>query len=140
MCGQPGTSRKYDKGERRHKHVGKGSLPIIAFDSGVPKKWVGKCPSTLLEADCARLLNEALAAPNGDRELEAPKKLYVVHQGAIYEAQTSDGGTCYHGYPYRGKLSDAILTKLEEMAERKGCAPDFRDWAKKHITRHGERK
>jgi hypothetical protein len=140
MTEPSGTARKYDKGERRHKHVGKGSAPTIEFEGGSPKKGVGMCPSTLTETDRVRLLNEAIPALNGDRELDLPKKLYVVHEGAIYEAQTSDGGTSYHGYPYRGKLPRAILTRLERMAEQKLCVPTFKIWVKSHITRHGERK
>jgi len=139
-CGGTSGLRKYDKGERRYKHVGRVANPVIEFDDGQPKKWVGKCPSILVEADRSRLLNEAIAAPNSDRELDVPKRLYVVHEGAIYEAQTSDGGTSYHGYPYRGKLSSAMLTALSEMAEQKGCGDAFQDWVKKHITRHGDGK
>ena len=122
--------RTYDKGERRYKHVG-GSKPEIEFDRNDPKKWIGKCPSTLTQDDRARLLNEAVAAPNGDRELDVPKRLYVVHDGAIYEAQTSDRGTTYHAYPYRGKLSSDLLTLLEAMAEEKACADEFTVWVKK---------
>lgn len=79
--------RRYDKGERRFKHVGKGAHPVIEFDDSEPRKWIGKCPSTLSEADRTTLLNEAIGAPNGDRELSVPKRLYVVHEGAIYEAK-----------------------------------------------------
>jgi len=136
---EEGGGRRYDKGERRNKHVGRGPDPVIEFDDSEPKKWVGKCPSTLTEADRARLLNEAIAAPNGDRDLPVPKKLYVVHEGAIYEAQTSDRGRTYHGYPYKGKLAGAILRKLAETAERKGCSNLFEKWVKEHIERHGAR-
>jgi len=128
---------RYDKGERRFKHVGKGSAPIIEFDDSDPKKWVGKCPSTLTEADRTTLLNEAIGVPNGDRDLPVRKKLYVVHAGAIYEAQTSDRGRTYHGYPYKGKLSASIVKKLAEMAERKKCSDLFEEWVKEHIERHG---
>ena len=129
--------RRYDRGERRFKHVGKDPDPIIEFDDSEPKKWVGKCPSTLSEADRSRLLNEAVAAPNGDRELPVPKRVYVVHNGAIYEAQTSDRGRTYHGYPYKGKLSASILKALAEMAGRKKCFDLFEKWVKEHIERHG---
>lgn len=132
--------RQYDKGERRFKHVGKGSQPTIEFDNHDPKKWIGKCPSTLSQSDRERLLNEAVAAPNGDRELDVPKRLYVVHEGAIYEAQTSDHGRSYHGYPYKGKLSSAIIEALREMAGRKGCLTEFEDWIKAYIELHGRRK
>jgi hypothetical protein len=134
------TPRKYEKGERRHKHVGKGAFPTIEIDRGDPKKWVGKCPATISEENRLLLLAEAIAAPNGDREIEFDKRLYVVHEGAIYEARTSDDGMSYHGYPYKGRLSGTMLAQLEEMADRKNCGPAFRDWVKKHIVRHGERK
>jgi hypothetical protein len=132
--------RLYDKGERRHKHVGKGPNPTIEFDTNNPKKWVGKCPSTLSQVDRDRLLNEAVAAPNGDRELDIPKKVYTVHEGAIYEAQTSDQGHSYHGYPYRGKLSGAIVGQLRAMAIQKNCLAEFNEWTKKHIELHGPRQ
>jgi hypothetical protein len=132
--------RLYDKGERRFKHVGTGSDPVIEFDSHDPKKWIGKCPSTLSQADRERLLNEAIPAPNGDRELSVPKKLYVVHEGAIYEAQTSDHGGSYHGYPYKGKLSGAIVDGLRKMAVQKRCLAAFEGWVKLYIELHGPRK
>jgi hypothetical protein len=134
------ADRRYDKGERRYKHVGKGAQPVIEFDDSEPKKWVGKCPATLSEADRAGLLNEAITAPNGDRDLPVPKKLYVVHQGAIYEAQTSDRGRTYHGYPYKGKLPGAILVELSAMADEKGCSDLFAAWVEAHIERHGARR
>lgn len=130
----------YDKGERRFKHVGRGSEPTIEFDASDPKKWVGKCPATLGQVDRERLLNEAVAAPNGDRDLGVPKKLYVVHDGAIYEAQTSDRGGSYHGYPYKGKLSGALLRALREMAEEKKCLDTFEDWRRRYIELHGPRQ
>jgi len=130
-------NRRYDKGERRYKHVGKGAEPIIEFDNSEPKRWIGKVPSTLTQAERTALLNEAIAAPNGDRDLPVPKRLYVVHRGAIYEAQTSDHGRTYHAYPYKGKLSTAVLAELAVMAERKGCVESFATWVRAYIERHG---
>ncbi|MGV1793564.1 hypothetical protein [Rhizobium sp. A37_96] len=133
-------NRHYDKGERRKKHVGTGPNPTIELDDSDPKRWIGKCPSTITAVQRLALLSEALPGSNGDRELEAPKRLYVVHEGAIYEAQTSDHGQSYHAYPYKGKLSGAMLKRLEEMAQRKNCEAGFKSWVKAHIERHGERK
>lgn len=134
------VSRRYDKGERRFKHVGKGTKPVIEIESGNPKKKVGKCPTGISQTELENLLNSAVEAPNGDRDLGVTKKLYVVHKGAIYEAQTSDGGSTYHGYPYEGKLSGAILDKLREMAVKEDSTEEFSNWVKKHIVRHGARK
>lgn len=130
-------SRNYDKGERRFKHVGKRDEPYIEMDDGNPKKWVGKCPANLNQEDRTKLLNEAIGIHNVDSDLPVPHRLYVVHKGAIYEAQTSDWGRTYHGYPYKGGLSRAILGRLEEMAKEKGCLEDFNEWVKRHIKPHG---
>jgi len=129
--------RSYDKGERRFKHVGSGDEPEFQFDDGNPKKVVGKCPATIPDAERDRLLQKAVPLDNGDRDIKFPKKLYAVYQGAIYEAQTSDFGKTYHAYPFRGKLSGAVLELLEAMADEEKCRGQFEIWRKQHITRHG---
>lgn len=129
--------RRYDKGERRFKHVGTGAEPEIVFDDQEPKKWIGKCPNTIDRAEREVLLNEAIAGSNGDRELDVPRRLYAVKDGAIYEAQTSDRGRSYHAYPYRGKLGRGLTAKLAEVADQKGCRDAFEKWVRTHIERHG---
>lgn len=129
--------RKYDKGERRFKHVGRSDEPEIRFSPGNPKMWVGKCPRTLSAADHVRLVNEALPGDNGDREIDVPKRLYVVHEGAIYEAITTDRGYSYHGYPYRGKLAGGLIDALRAQAAAKECVDRFDAWVKEHIEVHG---
>ncbi len=129
--------RRYDKGERRFKHVGKGSVPYIEYDSRRPRRWVGKCPDNLTANDLEKLLNEAVAAPNGDRDLEAPKRLYAFAHGAVYEAQTSDFGGSYHGYPYRGKLSRTLIGLLRAKAEEARTLDLFEKWLKENIEVHG---
>ena len=133
----PRQQRRYDKGERRYKHVGRGEAPEIEFVSGNPRMWVGKCPATLTSDDHLRLVNEAIPGSNGDRELPFPKKLYVVHGGAIYEGQTTDRGKSYHGYPYRGKLARGLIDALRDTAFKKGCEKEFDTWVKRHIEVHG---
>lgn len=130
-------ARSYDKGERRYKHVGKTDRPEIQFIPGNPRMWIGKCPASLTADDRTRLVNEAIPASNGDRELSAPRKIYTVHEGAIYEGQTSDRGKTYHGYPYRGKLAGRLLIALKEIAVAKECVKEFDSWVKQHIEEHG---
>jgi len=127
MVGKPQqpASRRYDKGERRYKHVGSGALPEIVFDPTAPRRWVGKCPSTVKSQDMIQLLQEAIAGSNGDRSLLFPKKLYVVHDGTIYEAQTTDQGKSYHAYPYHGKLRKSLLADLRSMAVAKRVEKEF---------------
>jgi hypothetical protein len=129
------VERRYDKGERRFKHVGSGEKP--EFEKG-PRGVVGKCPATIPAEERDRLLNMAVPLSNGDRDLTSPKKIYAVYQGAVYEAQTSDYGRTYHAYPFRGKLSSAIIALLAKMADDEGCRPEFNTWVDNFITRHGQ--
>jgi hypothetical protein len=85
------------------------------------------------------LLREAVPAPPGDREIAYAKRLYVVHEGTIYEARTSDHGRSYHGFPYRGRLDRRTLELLRDMAQRKDCLGDFERWVKEHIVLGGGR-
>ena len=127
----------YDKGEKRNKHEWDGKEAAIQFDGRNPKKWIGKCPAGMSEELRTQLLNEAIPAPPGDREIDYAKYVYVVHDGAIYEGRTSDHGRSYHGFPYRGKLSRTILEALREMAKAKSCLRDFQNWVKEHIVVSG---
>ena len=131
--------RVYDKGERRFKHVGRGTAPYIEFDESQPKKWVGKCPNNIPDAKKAELLNKAVAKPNGDSEASYPTRLYVVHEGAIYEAQTSDGGRTYHAYPYKGDLSKSLVEALKAMAVTEGSLTAFKAWYSSYINLGGKR-
>jgi hypothetical protein len=130
--------RRYDKGERRFKHVGRGPAPYIEFDERQPRKWVGTYPDTVPDIKKKELLNKAIAAPNGDRDVDYVKQLYVVHEGAIYEAQTSDAGRSYHAYPYKGKLSRSLLQELEAMAVKDDTVQDFKVWVSDHIEVGGK--
>ena len=127
------SARRYDKGERRFKHVGREPYAEIVFEDGNPKMAIGKCPNTLSPDDCEGLLEDAVAGPNGDRQIDFPKKLYTVQDGVIYEAQTTTGGASYHGYPFRGRLSRKLLRELEKMAGEKKCGTEFKAWVKLHI-------
>lgn len=127
------ANRRYDKGERRFKHVGKKPHAEIVFEDGNPKMAIGKCPNTLTPEECEALLEGAVAGPNGDREIAYPKKLYAVCNGVIYEAQTTTSGASYHGYPFRGRLSRKLLRELEKIAGEKKCETEFKAWVKLHI-------
>jgi len=131
------NGRKYDKGEKRLKHVERGDSPEFRVFSNDPKRVEGLCPRNISAELRESLLNEAIPAPNGDREINYPKYLYVVHNGTIYEARTSDAGVSYHGFPFKGPLSKKLVEKLRAMAEEKKCLKDFERWVKDHITLQG---
>jgi hypothetical protein len=132
------VERQYDKGERRFKHVGSRDEPEFCVVDKGPRRVIGKCPATIPTQERDRLLNKAVPLSNGDRDLTSPKKIYAVYQGAVYEAQTSDHGRTYHAYPFRGKLSSAIIALLAKMADDEGCRSEFNTWVDKYITRHGQ--
>lgn len=130
--------RRYEKGERRLKHVGTSDVPEFQTFRDNPKRVIGKCPKDINDTDRDRLLNSAVPSPNQDRDLPVPKKIYAVYRGAIYEAQTSDHGQSYHAYPFRGRLSGRILRQLEEMATAEGCEEGYKHWVRRYIVVHGQ--
>lgn len=125
--------RRYDKGERRFKHVGRDHEATVEFVDGNPKMAVGKCPNNLSVEECETILKDAVGGSNGDRALDFPKKLYAVHRGVIYEAQTTDWGKSYHGYPYHGRLTRKLLESLRQIAVDNECETEFKSWVKRHI-------
>lgn len=129
--------REYEKGVDRRKHIGSTDVPEIEFVNGVPKYAIGKCPRGIPEALKLALLEEAVPAANGDRELAFPRRLHVVHEGAIYRAETTSAGKSYHAFPYAGKLGKGLVAELTAMADRKGCRREFDKWVAKHIKPHG---
>ncbi|MFL5900695.1 MAG: hypothetical protein ACJ75S_05800 [Solirubrobacterales bacterium] len=131
-------TRVYEKGVDRHKHVGTSDYPEIIYRDGLPKYAIGKCPRGVPDAVKAALLNEAIPAANGDRELDFPKRLHVVHEGAVYRAETTTAGQSYHAFPYAGKLGKGLVTDLAAMADRKGCRGEFDKWVAKYIKLHGK--
>lgn len=129
--------RKYDKGEGRTKHVGNKPLPYFKRIGDSPKHYIGICPNNVSDEVKSKLLNDAVTAKNGDREIAVPKRLYNVHLGAIYEAQTSDGGTSYHAYPYRGTLPRHLIAKLLDKAIEEKSETEFKAWCKSYILESG---
>jgi hypothetical protein len=127
---------RYDKGDRRMKHVGTGSSPVIEFDERNPRRFVGKCPKGL-EKKAVSILQNSIAGVAGDRAGGYSKYRYAVHDGAIYEAASSDHGQTYHGYPYRGKLARSLVEKLRDMAAEQSCQDAFDRWVRDHITYQG---
>jgi hypothetical protein len=128
----------YEKGEDRYKHVGRSEEPEFSFVSRNPKHYVGLCPRGIPDELKTELLNEAICDDNGDREITFPKRLHVVHEGAIYRAETTNWGKSYHAFPYRGKLGRLLLFELGKMADRKNCRRQFDNWVKIHIELHGK--
>jgi len=118
--------------------VGATDKPEIVFRNDIPRYAIGKCPRTIPDDLKAELLNEAIPAPNGDREIDFPKRLHVVHNGAIYRAETSSAGVSYHAFPYTGKLGRKLVAELRRMADFKGCRKEFDEWVTKYIEVHGQ--
>ena len=130
--------RIYDKGVDRYRHVGNKDEPEILLVDGSPRHFLGKCPRGISVSQKTALLNEAIPDDNGDREIDFDKRLYVVHEGAIYRAETTNWGVSYHAYPYAGKLGKTMIAVLGAMAEQKDCRKEFDKWVAKHIELHGK--
>ncbi len=113
-------------------------MPEIVYESGLPKYAIGKCPRAIPDAIKTQLLQEAIPASNGDREMGWPKRLHVVHEGAIYRAETTDAGRSYHAFPYAGKLGKSLVDELSQMADRKVCRKEFDKWVAKYIKLQGK--
>ncbi len=133
----PSQRRKYEKGERRFKHVGTQARPTFRRERFRPRHWIGLCPNNFSATDLQRLIDEALPAPNGDRDLDFAKRLHIVETGTIYRLETTDRGKSYHGYPYRGKLSRTIVHQLRPLAAAKNCLSEFEDWVEDYIELSG---
>jgi len=101
--------------------------PAIVYEHGNPKRAIGKCPNRMSASLLDDLVNEAITPVAVGAAPRFHKRLYVVHKGCVYEAMTSDRGQTYHGYPYKGRLSSATITKLREMATKKMCLDPVRD-------------
>jgi hypothetical protein len=127
---------KYDKGDRRKKHVGAASHAVVEFDDRQPRKLVGKCPRGL-EKQAAQILAKSIPSCSSARRGNYAKHRYAVHEGVIYEAATSDRGETYHGYPYHGKLAKALVLELRKEAAKQSCATIFDKWVDDHIEYHG---
>lgn len=132
------SARVYDKGEGRFKHVGRKPYPEIVLNDGNPKKPVGKCPNNISAEKRQELLNGAIAWPEGE-DAEEPATLYAVHDGAVYEAMSSDDGATWHGYPFEGSLSGLLIERLRMRAKEIGCEDGFKQWERKHL-RTGTRR
>lgn len=119
----------YDPAEHRKKHCwNKPEAGFVRDGSHVH----GKCPNTLSKDEAATLLKTAVYEPV--RYGNPPSKLWTVHDGVIYEAVPTRPGV-YHGYPWRSRpgmnrLPRQILKALTEMAEKKECLREFKDWIK----------
>ena len=133
------VKRCYDKGERRHKHVHSAPEPCFVVEHGNPKRVIGKCPRGMSAMLLDRLINEAIPPAEDLSGGVFHKRLYVVHDGAVYETMSSDRGRSYHGYPYRGRLSSSTIGALRRMAAAKGCLDGFERWVDEHIEPHGRR-
>jgi hypothetical protein len=130
--------RIYDKGERRHKHVGKNSKPEFKLDGNNPKKVIGLCPNNIPDEKRDSLLQKAIPLENDDSDIPVPKQLYAVCDGAIYELRTSDFGKTYHGYPFKGKLSGSMIDRIQKLADELYCRQEVDQWIKERIERHGK--
>lgn len=122
------TNRVYDKGENRHKHRGRHDDARIVLEHG---NRVGKCPRGFSLGVARELLKTAIEEYKG-RQPDIPFRLWAYHDGAVYAARTSDGGTTWHGYPNQ-EPPQKILAQLEQQADARNEKNRLRQWLNKRF-------
>lgn len=128
-------ARRYDKGERRHKHSGREATASV--DLGNPKKVVGKCPNNIAQSLREELLQKAIVLETPDAGSNYDKYLYLTYEGIVYECATSDFGTSYHAYPYHGKMLSSSVEKLRVLPDAKAHPDAFQSWVDDHVKTRG---
>lgn len=123
--------RKYDKGERRFKHVGRAAEATI--DDGNPKKVVGKCPNDIADSKKVEILATAVAASTEEKNEPFPSRMFAVYEGVIYDCRTTTFGESYHAFPYHGDLSKRLHDDLEQSVDAKMNPNAFKQWVAKHV-------
>lgn len=124
------SSYKYDPGQGRTKH--KWNRDEAGFKPS-KRGAVGKCPKILKDDEREALLNDGVPFFDFEED-EHPSRIYNVHNGVIYEAQPTEYGKSYHGYPWQGDLPKRILHILEIRAEKAGCLKELKKWLKEHLS------
>jgi hypothetical protein len=116
----------YNKGENRHKHLGRVREAVIVRERG---NWVGKCPRSFqLETAQAKLRDSF--AEYRSRQPDKPFRLWTYFEGAVYAARSEDGGTTWHAYPDQDPPV-VIRRQLELQADHLGQRDGLERWLKK---------
>ncbi len=123
--------RKYDKGEKRLKHVGPSAEATV--DTGNPKKVVGKCPNNIPDDKKLEVLNSAIAESPEERNLPFPARMFAVYQGVVYNCRTTTRGESYHAFPYHGEMARGLYDKLATSEDARKHSKAFRNWMAKHV-------
>lgn len=119
---------EYDKGENRRKHQGTDPEPKIVHEFG---NEVGKCPRGFPLDTAQRLLDDAIPEYQA-RQSDSPFRLWNYHDGAVYQARPSDGGTTWHGWPVQAsRIPREIRRQIEVRAEAVGEGHRLKQWLRR---------
>jgi hypothetical protein len=127
---EPQHKYKYDKGENRPKH--RGTVPEARIVDKYGEE-VGECPRGFSLEAAQTLLDNAIEEYRS-RQPDVPFRLWNYHDGAVYQARTSDGGTTWHGWPVQGsRIPDKIREQLEDRAAVLGERQRLNQWLRKRF-------
>jgi len=127
---EPQHKYRYDKGENRCKHLGTDPEAQIVYKYG---EEIGECPRGFALDVAQQLLDNAIEEYRS-RQPDAPFRLWNYHDGAVYQARTSDGGMTWHGYPVQGRhIPDSIKRQLDGQAEALGERSRLNQWLRKRF-------
>jgi hypothetical protein len=127
---EPQHKYKYDKGENRPKHQGTDRAARIVDKYG---EEVGECPRGFSLHAAQKLLDDAIEE-HRSRQPDVPFRLWSYHDGAVYQARTSDGGMTWHGWPVQGsRIPDNIRRQLDGQADALGERSRLNQWLRKRF-------
>ena len=124
----------YDPGESpKRKH---GWAEDVAGFRKQGKVLVGKCPKGLKQETAEELINAGIAEVNLRQESEHPKRIYVIHDGVLYRAVSTEPGKSYHGFPELPRIFDELDDELKsaiwERAKQTGQEKEFKKWLRQN--------
>lgn len=131
MSSAEAPQRKYEKGEKRFKHVGKSAEASV--DDGNPKKVIGKCPNNIADSVKLQVLKTAIAELPDEANETFPSRMFAVYEGVIYDCRTTTLDQSYHAFPYHGEMLRSLHDRLAQTADAKEHSKAFKSWTAKHI-------
>jgi len=121
---------KYEKGDQRYKHTGRGANAVFEQNRGVT---VGKCPNTITLETAQKILNEGVGCDYVDTgTFSYPRQMFGFHEGVLYKALPTRAGISYHAFP---ACSDDLSPPARQIIFAHFSDPDTQQKIQKWLTK-----
>jgi hypothetical protein len=98
---------------------------------------IGKCPVSPTNDKAAALLNDGIPWANPRVSGNHPDRIYVVHDGVVYRATSTNAGRSYHGFPELPRrlreLDKKVKRQILERAASLGQEAAVRAWFERDV-------